>query len=109
VDSVPVEVEVEVEVEVVSVDVVRCGAVRCGAVRGPRGSIISMDFTAAITHEDPWYVARCLDIEVASQGKSTEEALANLKEALELYFYFEDEVLPDDLEPLIIATVRRTA
>jgi predicted RNase H-like HicB family nuclease len=66
-----------------------------------------MEFTAAITHEDPWYVARCLDVEVASQGESAEEALANLKEALELYF--EDEVLPDDLEPPIIATLRLTA
>jgi hypothetical protein len=26
-----------------------------------------VDFTAAITHEDPWYVARRLDVEVASQ------------------------------------------
>lgn len=63
--------------------------------------------TAAITHEDPWYVARCLDVEVASQGETAEEALANLKEALELYF--EDEVLPDGLEPPIIATLRLTA
>jgi hypothetical protein len=36
------------------------------------------EFTAAITHEDPWYVARCLDVEVASQGVTAEEALANL-------------------------------
>ena len=66
-----------------------------------------MELTAAITHDAPWYVARCLDVEVASQGESAEEALANLKEALELYF--EDEVLPEDLEPPIIATLRLTA
>lgn len=60
------------------------------------------EFTAAITHEAPWYVARCLDVEVASQGESAEEALANLKEALELYF--EDEDLAEELEPPIIAT-----
>jgi predicted RNase H-like HicB family nuclease len=66
-----------------------------------------MELTAAITHEAPWYVARCLDVEVASQGESAEEALANLEEALELYF--EDEVLPEDLEPPIIATLRLTA
>ena len=52
-------------------------------------------------------MARCLDVEVASQGETAEEALANLKEALKLYF--EDEVLPDDLEPPIIATLRLTA
>ena len=42
--------------------------------------------TAAVTREDTWYVAQCLEVEVASQGKSVEEALANLKEALELFF-----------------------
>jgi predicted RNase H-like HicB family nuclease len=59
--------------------------------------------TAAITHEAPWYVARCLDVEVASQGETVEEALANLREALELYF--EDAPTPDAIEPLIIASV----
>ena len=45
-----------------------------------------MRFAAAITHEDDWYVARCLEVEVTSQGRSVEEAQANLKEALELYY-----------------------
>ena len=31
--------------------------------------------TAAITHEPPWYVARCLEVEVASQGTTIEESL----------------------------------
>jgi predicted RNase H-like HicB family nuclease len=66
-----------------------------------------MEFTAAITHDDSWYVARCLEVEVTSQGETVEEALANLKEALELYF--EDETLPEDLEPPIIATLRLSA
>ncbi|MGO8863652.1 MAG: type II toxin-antitoxin system HicB family antitoxin [Acidimicrobiales bacterium] len=66
-----------------------------------------MDFTAAVTHEDPWFVAQCLDIEVASQGETADEALENLKEALELYF--EAEVHPEELEPPIIATLRLTA
>ena len=62
-----------------------------------------MRLTAAITHETPWYVARCLDVEVASQGETVEEALANLREALELYF--EDAPMPDVVEPPIIASV----
>jgi predicted RNase H-like HicB family nuclease len=62
-----------------------------------------MRLTAAITHEAPWYVARCLDVEVASQGETVEEALANLREALELYF--EDAPVPDLVEPPIIASV----
>jgi len=40
--------------------------------------------TAAVSHEPPWIVARCLEVEVTSQGESFEEALANLREALEL-------------------------
>jgi predicted RNase H-like HicB family nuclease len=64
-------------------------------------------FTAAITHEPPWYVARCLEVEVASQGENVEEALTNLKEALELYF--EDMPLPEGGEPPIIATVELSA
>ncbi len=66
-----------------------------------------MRFTAAITHEAPWYVARCLDVEVASQGENVEEALANLREALELYF--EDAPIPDISEPPIIASVEIAA
>lgn len=66
-----------------------------------------MKLTAAVTHEAPWYVARCLDVEVASQGESVEEALANLREALELYF--EDAPLPDSLEPPIITSVEIAA
>ena len=35
--------------------------------------------------EGKHFVAQCLDIDVSSFGKSEKEALANLKEALELY------------------------
>jgi len=70
------------------------------------GTVGPLEFTASITHEDPWYVARCLDVEVASQGETVEEARTNLEEALELYV--EDEVLPDGREPPIIATLRLT-
>ena len=66
-----------------------------------------MEFTAAVTHEDSWFVARCLEVEVTSQGETIEEALANLKESLELYF--EDEALPESQEPPIIATLRLSA
>ena len=62
-----------------------------------------VQLTAAITHEGDWYVARCLQVEVASQGESVEQALDNLREALELYF--EDQPLPDDVQPPIIAPV----
>lgn len=43
-------------------------------------------FSATVWREGTWYVSQCLEVDVASQGESEEEALANLKEALELHF-----------------------
>ncbi len=43
-------------------------------------------FTASVWQEEDWYVAQCLEVDVASQGKTEAEALANLREALELHF-----------------------
>ncbi|MDE0485145.1 MAG: type II toxin-antitoxin system HicB family antitoxin [Candidatus Poribacteria bacterium] len=43
-------------------------------------------FTASIWRENNWFIAQCLEVDIASQGKSEEEALDNLVEALELYF-----------------------
>jgi len=42
-------------------------------------------FTAVIHKEDDLYVAQCPEVGTVSQGTSIEEALANLKEATELY------------------------
>ena len=43
-------------------------------------------FAAVISQEDEWYVAQCLEVDVASQGESEATALSNLREALELHF-----------------------
>ena len=43
-------------------------------------------FAATVWREGEWYVCQCLEIDVASQGVTEEEALVNLKEALELHF-----------------------
>ena len=42
-------------------------------------------FTAVIVKEEDWYVAHCIELGVVSQGRTVEEAQANLKEAVELY------------------------
>lgn len=42
-------------------------------------------FTTIISQDGKWYVARCLELGVVSQGKTVEEAQKNLKEAVELY------------------------
>src|ERR1035437_6933044 len=43
-------------------------------------------FAATVWREGRWYVSQCLELDVASQGDTEEEALANLKEAIELHF-----------------------
>jgi predicted RNase H-like HicB family nuclease len=42
-------------------------------------------FSALITKDEDWYVARCPELGVTSQGKDVESARANLREAIELY------------------------
>ena len=42
-------------------------------------------FSALITKEDDWYVARCPELGVTSQGKDVESARSSLREAIELY------------------------
>lgn len=55
-------------------------------------------YTAVITREDDWFVARCVELGVVSQGKSIAEAQANLKEAVELYIEsFGADDLPENL------------
>ncbi len=39
-----------------------------------------------IWKEGKYFVAQCINVEVSSFGESKQEALDNLKEALELYF-----------------------
>lgn len=36
--------------------------------------------------EGKYFVAKCVEVEVASQGKNNNEALKNLEEAVELFF-----------------------
>jgi len=41
--------------------------------------------TVKIEQEEEWFVATCLENNIASQGKSEREAMANLDEAIALY------------------------
>ena len=61
----------------------------------------TLRLTAAVVQDGEWYVARCMEIDVASQGGTVDEALANLKEALELYL--EDAPVPDLATKPIVA------
>jgi predicted RNase H-like HicB family nuclease len=42
-------------------------------------------FTAVLEKEGDGYVALCAEFDVASQGNTVEQALANLREAVELF------------------------
>lgn len=44
--------------------------------------------TATLQKEEDMYVARCPEIGTVSQGRSIKSALANLKEATELYLEY---------------------
>ena len=60
-----------------------------GVARG-RGTehirIMTRTLTAVLIREDEGFVALCPEIDVASQGDSVEDAKANLREAVELFF-----------------------
>jgi len=49
-------------------------------------------FTTTINKEGGWYVARCVELGVVSQGRSIEEARENIKEATELYLEKESDI-----------------
>jgi predicted RNase H-like HicB family nuclease len=62
-----------------------------------------LNLQSVVYREDTHYVAQCLNVDISSFGSSESEALANLREALELYF----EDAPDsDAAPVEAAEVR---
>ena len=53
-------------------------------------------FTAVIHRDEDLFVAECSEVGTVSQGRTIEEALANLKEATELYLEeFPLEAMPE--------------
>ena len=65
--------------------------------------MLTTEFKNIVWKEGGYYVAQCLNIEVSSFGKSKQEALKNLNEAIELYM---EDASVDDMneieEPEII-------
>ena len=56
-------------------------------------------YSVIIHKEDDLYVAECLEVGTVSQGYTIEEAIANLKEATELYleeFPWQAKVFPEE-------------
>jgi len=48
--------------------------------------MMKKDLNAVVWQENEWFVAQCLEIDIASQGKTEREALENLRDALVLHF-----------------------
>ena len=46
----------------------------------------TLNLQSVVYHEGEHFVAQCLNVDVASFGNTEADALANLQEALELYF-----------------------
>ena len=66
----------------------------------------TIELSAVIHKENDFYVALCPEYDIASQGKNIEEALKNLKEALELYLEDEDIEKPLKAEAPIVTIVK---
>jgi predicted RNase H-like HicB family nuclease len=52
---------------------------------------MSKHITVAIWQENDWFIAKCIENNVASQGHTMDEVLDNLKEAVSLYYEGESE------------------
>ncbi len=68
---------------------------------------MSQTFTAILEREGDWVVAHCPELDVASQGRSLDEALANLREAISLFL---EEAGPDEIQarthgPILVTQV----
>ena len=63
-------------------------------------------FTTIISKENKWYVARCMELGVVSQGKTIEESQKNLKEAVELYLENEPQI-KRNFSKTVLCTISR--
>lgn len=62
-------------------------------------------YNSLIVKEERWFVARCLEVAVTSQGKTIEEAHANLQEAVDLYAEsFGSDDLPPENERFVVVS-----
>ena len=61
--------------------------------------------TAVVTEENGWFVAEDTSSRVVSQGKTFEQALANLKEAVMAYFEEMHELPPSKPSKVVLATI----
>lgn len=56
------------------------------------------EFEIAVWKEGKYYVSQCLNVEVSSFGKTKQEAMKNINEALDLYFEDAPRAAPQKVE-----------
>ena len=67
-------------------------------------------FTIAIWEEEGTYVAKCVELEVASCGDTPAEAMDNIREAIDLYLKNAEEYgMLDDINAAITSREKFTA
>ena len=70
----------------------------------------ALDYTAVLWKEGDAYVSKCTELGVASCGNTIQEAIENLKEAVELYVENAKELgLMEDIKASLIAKEKYTA
>jgi predicted RNase H-like HicB family nuclease len=65
-----------------------------------------LELSAVVRKEGKFYVALCPEFDVASQDKSVEEALKNLREAVELFLEDENVEKPAISEAPIVTIIK---
>jgi len=72
--------------------------------------LVKIRLTVLIWEEEGVYVSKCQELEVASCGDTPEEALDNIREAIELYIENARELgILQDLEPILTSRHKFTS
>jgi predicted RNase H-like HicB family nuclease len=72
-------------------------------INGIERMVIMKSFKYVVYREGEYFVSQCLNVDIASFGKSIEDAVENLKDAVSLYLADEDtEQLYHSVEDAIV-------
>ena len=64
---------------------------------------MSAKINVFIVKDENWFVAKCIENNVASQGKTIDEAIKNLQEAIALYYEDNEFDIPANNETLLMS------
>ena len=64
---------------------------------------MSAKINVYIVKDESWFVAKCIENNIASQGKTIDEAIKNLREAISLYYENNELDIPLNNEALLMS------